>query len=59
MQGQQTQAYFHYLQHKVDAARKQRREGKHYSNEEVEVEAAARRADLLFNAGLLKETPND
>lgn len=39
--------YDDYLRSKVEAARKQRAVGLHFSNEEVEAEANARRAKLL------------
>lgn len=42
--------YDEYLRHKVEMARKQRAAGLHFSNEEVEAEAEARRAGLLRRA---------
>ncbi len=42
--------YDDFLRRKVEIARKQRDAGLHFSNEEVEADAAARRAELLFRA---------
>lgn len=42
--------YDEFLRRKVEVARAQRRAGKHYSNEEVEAEFAAQRAELLREA---------
>lgn len=46
-QRRQAREYDDYLQRKVEIARKQRDAGLHFSNEEVEAEAAMRRAELL------------
>ena len=50
-QRRQAREYDDYLRRKVEAARKQREAGLHFSNEEVEVEAAARRVELLQHTG--------
>lgn len=50
-QRRQAREYDDYLQRKVEAARKQRDAGLHFSNEEVEAEAAMRRAGLLRRIG--------
>ena len=46
-QRRQVHEYDDYLRHKVDVARRQRDAGLHFSNEEVEAEAVARRVELL------------
>ena len=46
-QRHQEREYDDYLQRKVEAGRRQRDAGLHFSNEEVEAEAAARRIELL------------
>ncbi|WP_345937781.1 MULTISPECIES: antitoxin of toxin-antitoxin stability system [Tistrella] len=43
--------YDEFVRRKVEVARKQRDAGLHVSNEEVEADAAARRADLLRRIG--------
>ncbi|MBD1536545.1 antitoxin of toxin-antitoxin stability system [Xanthomonas citri pv. citri] len=43
--------YDDFVRRKVEVARKQRDAGLHFSNEEVEADAAARRVDLLRRAG--------
>jgi predicted transcriptional regulator len=50
--GRQREAreYDEYLSRKVEVARAQRDSGLHYSNEEVEAEFSARRAELLHEA---------
>lgn len=50
-QRRQAREYDNYLRHKVEAARKQRESGLHFSNEEVEAEATARRVELLQRTG--------
>ncbi|MDR2212445.1 MAG: antitoxin of toxin-antitoxin stability system [Pseudomonadales bacterium] len=47
---QEARQYDDYLRRKVDFARQQRDAGQHFSNEEVEAEAAMRRAELLRRA---------
>ncbi|MFA5665058.1 antitoxin of toxin-antitoxin stability system [Castellaniella sp.] len=50
-QRRQAREYDDYLRRKVEAARRQRDAGLHFSNEEVEAEAAARRVELLRRIG--------
>lgn len=50
-QRRQACEYDDYLRRKVEAARRQRDAGLHFSNEEVEAEAAARRVELLRRIG--------
>lgn len=50
-QRRQAREYDDYLRRKVEAARKQRDAGLHFSNEEVEAAAAVRRAELLRRIG--------
>ena len=50
-QRRQAREYDDYLRRKVEAARRQRDSGLHFSNEEVEAEAAARRVELLRRIG--------
>ena len=50
-QRRQAREYDNYLRHKVEAARKQRESGLHFSNEEVAAEATARRVELLQRTG--------
>jgi len=50
-QRRQAHEYDDYLRRKVEAARRQRDAGLHFSNEEVEAEATARRAELLRRTG--------
>lgn len=50
-QQHQAHEYNGYLQRKIEIARKQRDAGLHFSNEEVEAEAAARRMKLLQRDG--------
>lgn len=50
-QRRQAHEYDDYLRRKVEAARRQRDAGLHFSNEEVEAEAAARRVELLSRIG--------
>lgn len=51
LQRREAREYENYLRRKVNAARKQRDEGLYFSNEEVEAEAAVRRASLLRRIG--------
>lgn len=46
----QAREYDDFLRRKVDFARRQKDSGLHFSNEEVEVEAVARRQKLLLDA---------
>ncbi|EHB9365401.1 antitoxin of toxin-antitoxin stability system [Salmonella enterica] len=50
-QRRQAREYDDYLRRKVEAARRQRDAGLHFSNEEVEAEAASRRVELLRRIG--------
>ncbi len=50
-QRRQAREYDDYLRRKVEAARRQRDAGLHFSNEEVEAEADARRVELLRRIG--------
>ena len=50
-QRRQAREYDDYVREKVEAARRQRDAGLHFSNEEVEAEAASRRVELVRRIG--------